>query len=474
MSLDLNEIIKKSVLEVTQATVSDEVAKGLGAISDKVESLVKEAISHNLPKRIKVTIGEDKSVTIDRQHENFQTLLKYTAAGINTYIVGPAGSGKTHAAQTVAKVLDKPFYSESVSNQSSVSLLKGYMDATGKYVTSRCREAFESGGVYLLDEIDNGNANVIAALNAMMSVAPEEKIGFPDGMVARHKDFIVIACANTFGQGADRQYVGRNQLDAASLDRFAFLEWPYDEKLENDIAMQLGIDYNWVVVVQSVRKQLGELKARHVVSPRATINGGKLLLAGINYKDVLDAVIWKGLDSDIRKKVNVPKSLKKEDQKPEKPNSGANNFEGLGLKGDQMNFLNDLVRRYEEVLRSRGPEDMPLAFRNFSAFMSIGNVNSHNYGPAGSILFLSEKRFNPESKACGGSFVGVAFENDKYQGIKTSGNYPWNNLDNPIDHAQKNWVQISHQDLIEKLRKVSPDGVNKLMNCLNDAYFGIK
>jgi hypothetical protein len=32
--------------------------------------------------------------------------------------------------------------------------------------------------------------------------------------------FVCIAAANTFGTGADRQYVGRNQLDESTLDRF--------------------------------------------------------------------------------------------------------------------------------------------------------------------------------------------------------------------------------------------------------------
>ncbi|MCH7728630.1 MAG: hypothetical protein IH991_19420, partial [Planctomycetes bacterium] len=57
----------------------------------------------------------------------------------------------------------------------------------------------------------------------------------PDGTtVDRHADFVCAAAANTFGTGADRQYVGRNQLDAATLDRFAAcrLAFDYDVDLE--------------------------------------------------------------------------------------------------------------------------------------------------------------------------------------------------------------------------------------------------
>jgi cobaltochelatase CobS len=39
--------------------------------------------------------------------------------------------------------------------------------------------------------------------------------------------------ANTFGTGADRQYVGRNQLDESTLDRFRIgqIERDYDSEI---------------------------------------------------------------------------------------------------------------------------------------------------------------------------------------------------------------------------------------------------
>src|SRR5215217_6156820 len=84
-----------------------------------------------------------------------------------------------------------------------------------------------------MDEIDAGNANVIIQVNAALS---NGYCSFPDGMVQRHDDFIFLASANTFGDGASRQYVGRNQLDAATLDRFTTLVWEIDEELEEIMA----------------------------------------------------------------------------------------------------------------------------------------------------------------------------------------------------------------------------------------------
>jgi hypothetical protein len=64
----------------------------------------------------------------------------------------------------------------------------------------------------------------------------------------------------------------------------------------------------WIGRVRKVRSAVSELKVRHVVSPRATVNGSKLLAAGFTWEEAEEAVIWKGLDADTRAKV-ISKSL---------------------------------------------------------------------------------------------------------------------------------------------------------------------
>lgn len=115
---------------------------------------------------------------------------------------------------------------------------------------------------------------------------------FPDKKVERHKDFYCIAAANTYGLGADRAYIGRNQLDAASLDRFVFFDWNIDENLER----KLADDDIWVNYVQKVRSAVQDLGIRLVISPRASIYGATLLQAGIDRREVEQNVLWKGLD----------------------------------------------------------------------------------------------------------------------------------------------------------------------------------
>jgi MoxR-like ATPase len=237
-----------------------------------------------------------KPQTTVGEHCQTATLRQLLSSGQHCYLVGPAGSGKTTAAEKCAAALGLNFYCQSVGAQTTQAQLLGFINATGQYVPTHFRQAYENGGLFLLDEIDAGNANVLTALNAALA---NGICSFPDRMVKRHENFLCVAAANTFGTGADRQYVGRNQLDAASIDRFAFLEWPYDEKLES----QLAGNEEWTGYVQKIRKAVAALKIRHVVSPRASIQGAKLLSAGMNRAEVEEAVIWKGLDQPTRAKI---------------------------------------------------------------------------------------------------------------------------------------------------------------------------
>lgn len=251
-------------------------------------------------------------------HHKFPLLAAAVAAGVNVMMVGPAGSGKTTAAKKVAEALGLPFYGTGAIN--SEYKLSGFIDAQGRIVSTAFRQAFEFGGVFLFDEYDGSLPGATLPFNAALA---NDWMDFPDKCVQRHPDFRVIAGANTFGTGADRQYVGRNQLDAASLDRFAMLEWPYDEALEaallgapaptnapvpQAIAPLAGEEANGLALrfldrARKVRKAVDDLKVRHVVSPRASIAGAKLLAAGWKWNDVEDAVLWKGLDKDTRNKV---------------------------------------------------------------------------------------------------------------------------------------------------------------------------
>jgi MoxR-like ATPase len=271
------------------------IAPFLGNLTSKVDEsdvirIVEERLeSFRAPKLIQVLDLQGNLSVPDCQHQQFEKLLRYVSQRQNVYLVGPAASGKTQVAENIARHLGLEFSSISVCSQTAMSAFFGFMNAVGDYVTTEFRKRYEKGGVFLLDEFDNGNANTAAAIN---QATANSVCAFPDGMVKKHPDFVCICAGNTYGTGADRQYVGRNQLDAATLDRFAFVVFDYDEELE----MTIGPVEDWTRHVQKIRHAVDDLKIRHVVSMRATLNGGRMLKAGLPWTEVEQEYIWKGLE----------------------------------------------------------------------------------------------------------------------------------------------------------------------------------
>lgn len=267
-----------------------------GNLSDEIKGLKKEVenLKTRKPLELIVKVDNSKPNDLGTQHFQLPTLIKILATKLNVYLVGPAGAGKTHAAIQCAKALDVPFhFTGAVASEFK---LTGFMDAQGRIVSTEFRKAYENGGLFLFDEIDASYPQAVLAFNAALA---NDYMDFPDKRVQRHEKFYCIAAANTYGQGADRQYVGRNQLDAASLDRFVFLDWKYDKNLER----QLAGNEKWSSRVQKVRKFIEENKIRHVVSPRASIFGAKLLASGISQDIVENTILWKGLDEATRNKI---------------------------------------------------------------------------------------------------------------------------------------------------------------------------
>lgn len=236
----------------------------------------------------------------NRVHYRLEALLRAIRAGVTPLLVGPAGTGKTTAAEQVAETLHLPFHAISVGSQTTMSHLVGFMHANGGYTSTAFRQAYEHGGVFLCDEIDAGNASVLIVLNSALAGT---FCAFPDQMVRKHKDFVFIGTANTYGMGANRQYVGRNQLDAATLDRFVPLDWPVDEELEASFVAHLSYGSKWHNVVKAVRKLADNRGMRVVVSPRATIKGANLLENGFTFEEVAQMVLISTATEDQKREI---------------------------------------------------------------------------------------------------------------------------------------------------------------------------
>lgn len=307
--VDVSEIrrIAAEVVEPVAETVEEHSAalQGIETWADHKFGELAESIAKVQPKVVHVTIKDRPTKELGGvQHEQFPKVLTALGAGLNIMMVGPAGTGKTTIASNAAKALDLPFSSKSCTSQTTESSLVGFIHAGGDYVTTEFRKRFAEGGVFLLDEVDNANPNVLGVLNSALA---NGEMAFPDGMVKRHADFVCVAAGNTYGNGATSEYVGRNPIDAATKDRFVFIDVNIDEAVENAMLQSVGLDASlaseWLTIVRKARTNVQTYGLKVIVSPRATEGGARLLRAGWTMRDTVDATLLKGAKPDQTAKI---------------------------------------------------------------------------------------------------------------------------------------------------------------------------
>lgn len=218
----------------------------LGLLSNEIVSLMGKELANKIGQEVENKINgfiQDKILmkVVEYQgarnevkgitHEMFEPLLKFVSMDEPVMLVGPAGTGKNVLVKQVADALGLNFYFTSAVTQEYK--LTGYGDANGKFVPTQFYEAFVNGGIFLFDEVDASSPEAMVVVNSAIA---NRYFDFPViGRVEANPDFRIIACANTYGTGASMEYVGRNQLDGATLNRFAILEVDYDKRIEDGV-----------------------------------------------------------------------------------------------------------------------------------------------------------------------------------------------------------------------------------------------
>lgn len=228
---------------------------------------------------------------LDGTHKVFASVLNDVKLNIPAMLVGSAGCGKSTLLYQVAQKLNLTYYPMAVNGQTAAYDIIGYKNASGDYIRTAFREAYENGGLFSFEEIDAGNPNVLTVINNALS---QDFYLFPDKIVQKNERFRLCASANTYGYGATRQYVGRNPLDAATLDRFAMTTVDYDEDLEK----QIGPVKEWTFFVQALRSVVSCWDDRVppiIISTRAVVLGGRDVQSGTDWDNALHKFVWRGV-----------------------------------------------------------------------------------------------------------------------------------------------------------------------------------
>jgi hypothetical protein len=307
------EAMIKATLEtfVSKPELADALAQFQPKLGDGSPDGQGDGQLYTITTRIEVKKAEVTTPKEGIFHKQFDKLTKLVAAGQHCYLPGPPGTGKSHAAEQVASVLDWRFASISLGPTTPESRLWGGMDAHGKFfeppLVRLARHAMdnpESGAVYCLDELDNGHAGIIATLNSAMA---NGWFTAPNGdVITVGKNFVIVGAANTFGTGPTAEFAGRNKLDAATLDRFAYLPWDTDLAVEKALVLQYLDTQSaraWLEVWRTCRKNAKDHGLRVFVTMRGCVNGARLIASGLDASDVLDMVLLNKLPEDQARKV---------------------------------------------------------------------------------------------------------------------------------------------------------------------------
>ena len=228
--------------------------------------------------------------------KEYKEVKTYVENAIPVLLIGHAGTGKTEMARNIAKELNLDFYSD--SSVTDIYKITGYKDANGVFNETEFFKAFTKGGVYLLDEIDASYPEVLVALNSAFA---NGFFTFAGVKYTKHKEFRLIATANTFGNGANTQYVGRYQLDKATLDRFIFITINYDSKVEEKICSDEII----LNCYRQLRKSALKNRINHIFSYRGLIYLNKMLSTKLPINVLIRQCVLKDLkNADLKIMLN--------------------------------------------------------------------------------------------------------------------------------------------------------------------------
>jgi cobaltochelatase CobS len=102
----------------------------------------------------------------------------------------------------------------------------------------------------------------------MNRIISQTKLDLANGeCIVKNDKFILIATANTTGDGGDSKYRGRCAIDKATIDRFIMQDVKYDDSLELELC-------NGIVEImkfhKQIRKWIDKEELDYLVTPRTS------------------------------------------------------------------------------------------------------------------------------------------------------------------------------------------------------------
>jgi len=259
--------------------------------------------------------AKPRIITDELFHKEMPILLDLARARKNIFIYGPTGCGKSHVCKQVAGVLEldyrfisctagmsegnvggrslpaQPDKAELMStykdllkskiDKQAAATLAAALTSGFSYVISEFVHCYEHGGIFLLDEMDAADSNVLLFINSALANGHAAVPSRPKNPYAvRHADFVCMAAANTPGTGGDREFTGRTKLDGATLDRFQVgkVRFDYDRELERKLCVdnEGTTDEDLLGLCWDIREAIAAHRLERAMSTRFIIDATEM------------------------------------------------------------------------------------------------------------------------------------------------------------------------------------------------------